>query len=39
MADVHRAWDAVKHVEMGNVPSPETFEAIRDLNKAVVANR
>ena len=39
MADVRRAWDTVKHVEMGNVPSTETFEAIKDLNKAVVANR
>ena len=38
MADVHRAWEAVKHVEMGNVPSPETFETIRDNNKAVFAN-
>ena len=39
MADVRRSWDTVKHVEMGNVPSTETFDAIKDLNKAVVANR
>ena len=35
MAEVNRSWDTVKHVAMGTVPTPETFEAIRDLNQTV----
>ena len=37
MSEVNRAWDTVKHVAIGTVPSPETFEAIRDLNQAVTS--
>jgi len=39
MAEVNRAWDTVKHVEMGTEASPETREAIRDLNAAVTNSR
>ena len=39
MADVDRSYDAARDVEMGKVPTPETAEAIRDLNAAAVASR
>ena len=39
MADVLRTWDAAKQVEMGKPPTPETANAIRELNAAAVASR
>ena len=39
MAEVNRSWDTVKHVAIGTVPTPETFEAIRDLNQTVTNSR
>ena len=39
MAEVLRSWETVQHVEMGEVPSPETLNAIRELNSAAVALR
>ena len=39
MADVRRSWDVARHVEMGNPPTPETANAIRELNSAAVASR
>ncbi len=39
MADVQRSWDAVQTVEMGKVASPETLDAIRELNAAAVGSR
>ena len=39
MAEVNRAGDTVKHVAIGTVPTPETFEAIRDLNQTVTNSR
>jgi catechol-2,3-dioxygenase len=32
LADVHRAWDRVKHIPMGERPDAETLAAIRELN-------
>ena len=39
MAEVRRSWDAAKIVEMGKAPSPETVDAIRELNAAAMASR
>ena len=39
MAEVNRSWDTVKHVAIGTEHTPETFEAIRDLNQTVTNSR
>jgi catechol-2,3-dioxygenase len=37
MADVHRVWDRVKHVPMGEKPDAETLAVIREINSGVHA--
>ena len=37
LADVHRVWDAVKQVKMGEKPDADTRAAIRELNAGAVA--
>ena len=37
MADVLRSFDAVKNVDMGTLPSPETVDAIRELTAAATS--
>lgn len=39
MTEVRRSWEAVRSVQMGQVPGPETLEAIRALNAAAVGGR
>ena len=39
MAEVLRSWETVQNVEMGKVPSPETLNAIRELNSVAAASR
>ena len=39
MAEVRRSWDAVQNVEMGKVASPETVDAIRELNSVALGSR
>ncbi len=39
MAEVRRSWEAVQNVEMGKASSPETLDAIRELNAAAVSSR
>ena len=39
MAEVRRSWETAKNVEMGKVASPETLDAIRELNAAAVGSR
>ena len=38
LAEVRRSWETVQNVEMGTAPSPETRDAIRELNAAAVAS-
>lgn len=37
LADVHRVWDRVKHVPMGEKPDAETLAAIREVNSGITA--
>ena len=39
MADVNRSFEVAQNVEMGKAASPDTVEAIRELNTATVASR
>ena len=39
MAAVRRSWEAVRNVEMGKAPSPETVDAIRELNSVALGSR
>ena len=39
MAEVRRSWETVQNVEMGKASSPETLDAIRELNAAAVGSR
>ncbi len=39
MAEVLRSWETVQNVEMGMAPSPETLNAIRELNSVAAASR
>ena len=39
MAEVRRSWEAARNVEMGQTPSPETVQAIRELNSVVASSR
>ena len=39
MAEVRRSWEAARNVEMGQPPSPETVQAIRELNSVVASSR
>ncbi len=39
MAEVLRSWETVQNVEMGKPASPETLNAIRELNSAAAASR
>ena len=39
MAEVRRSWETVQNVEMGKASSPETVDAIRELNAAAVGSR
>ena len=39
MAEVRRSWETVQHVKMGKPSSPETMDAIRELNAAAVVSR
>ena len=38
-AEVRRSWETVQHVEMGKATSPETVDAIRELNAAAVGSQ
>lgn len=37
LADVHRVWDKVRHVKMGEKPDADTRAAIRELNSPATA--
>jgi catechol 2,3-dioxygenase len=39
LAEVRRSWETVQDVKMGQVPTPETVEAIRALSAAAVGSR
>jgi catechol 2,3-dioxygenase-like lactoylglutathione lyase family enzyme len=39
MAEVRRSWETAQNVEMGKAPSPETLDAIRELNAAALGSR
>jgi catechol 2,3-dioxygenase-like lactoylglutathione lyase family enzyme len=39
MAEVRRSYEPCQNVEMGKAPSPETQQAIRELNTAAVGSR
>ena len=39
MSEVRRSWETVRNVEMGKASSPETLDAIRELNAAAVGSR
>jgi catechol 2,3-dioxygenase-like lactoylglutathione lyase family enzyme len=39
MAEVRRSWETVQNVAMGQVPTPETVAAIRELNAAAMSSR
>ena len=39
MEDVRRSYDVAKDVEMGQLPTPETVQAIRELNSVVASYR
>ena len=39
MAEVHRVWQTSQKVEMGKPATPETLEAIRELNEVARAGR
>ncbi len=39
MEEVRRSWDVARDVEMGEVPTPETVNAIRELNAVAAGSR
>ena len=39
MEEVRRSWDVARNVEMGKAPSPETVQAIRELNSVAAGSR
>ncbi len=39
MEEVRRSWDVARNVEMGKAPSPETVQAIRELNTVAAGSR
>jgi catechol 2,3-dioxygenase-like lactoylglutathione lyase family enzyme len=39
MSEVRRSWETVQNVRMGQAASPETVEAIRELNAAAAGRR
>ena len=39
MEDVNRSWDVARNVEMGKAATPETAQAIRELNSVAAGSR
>ena len=39
MEDVNRSWDVARNVEMGKAATPETVQAIRELNSVAAGSR